>query len=62
MTEVEEDLKHEKALRIKEYTAQIKEEADKKARDILSIAIQRSAADHVAVLDAKVEILGRWKL
>ena len=48
MNEVEEDLKHDKALRIKEYEAQIKDEADKKARDILSIAIQRSAADHVA--------------
>ena len=48
MSEVEEDLKHDKAIRIKEYEAQIKDEADKKARDILSIAIQRSAADHVA--------------
>ena len=57
MTEVEEDLKHEKALRIKEYTAQIKEEADKKARDILSIAIQRSAADHVAETTVSVVAL-----
>ena len=48
MNELEEDLKHDKALKIKEYEAQIKDEADKKARDILSIAIQRSAADHVA--------------
>ena len=48
MTEVEESLKHDKAVIIKEYAAQIKEESDKKARDILSIAIQRSAADHVA--------------
>lgn len=48
MAEVEEDLKHDKALRIKEYETQIKDEADKKARDIISMAIQRSAADHVA--------------
>ena len=48
MAEVEESLKHDKAIRIKEYESQIKDEADKKARDILSIAIQRSAADHVA--------------
>ncbi len=48
MSEVEEGLKHDKAVRIKEYEAQIKDEADKKARDILSIAIQKSAADHVA--------------
>ena len=48
MNEVEESLKHDKAIRIKEYETQIKDEADKKSRDILSIAIQRSAADHVA--------------
>ena len=57
MTEVEEDLKHDKALKIKEYTAQVKEEADKKARDILSIAIQRSAADHVAETTVSVVAL-----
>ena len=57
MTEVEEGLKHDKALKIKEYTAQIKEEADKKARDILSIAIQRSAADHVAETTVSVVAL-----
>ncbi len=48
MTEVEENLKHDKALKIKEYEAQIKDEADKKAQDILSVAIQRCAADYVA--------------
>ena len=57
MTEVEESLKHDKAVKIKEYTAQIKEEADKKARDILSIAIQRSAADHVAETTVSVVAL-----
>ena len=48
MNEVEEELKRDKAVKIKEYEAQIKDEADKKARDIISMAIQRSAADHVA--------------
>ena len=57
MSEVEEGLKHDKAVIIKEYTAQIKEEADKKARDILSIAIQRSAADHVAETTVSVVAL-----
>ena len=57
MTEVEEDLKHDKAIKIKEYVAQVKEEADKKARDILSIAIQRSAADHVAETTVSVVAL-----
>jgi len=57
MNEVEESLKHDKALKIKEYAAQVKEEADKKARDILSIAIQRSAADHVAETTVSVVAL-----
>ncbi len=48
MAEVEENLKHDKAIKIKEYEAQIKDEADKKAREILSTAIQRTAAEHVA--------------
>ena len=45
---VEEDVRHETALRIKEIEQQMKEEADDKAREILSIAIQRCAADHAA--------------
>ena len=45
ITELEEGLKHDKALKIKEYEAQIKDEADKKARDILSVAIQKCAAE-----------------
>ncbi len=48
MAEVEENLKHDKAIKIKEYEAQIRDEADKKAREILSTAIQRTAAEHVA--------------
>lgn len=48
MNELEEGLKHDKAVKIKEYEAQIKDEADKKARDILSVAIQKCAAEHVA--------------
>ncbi|MBR2216526.1 MAG: ribonuclease Y [Selenomonadaceae bacterium] len=47
MAETEAELKHEKALKIKEYEQDLKEEADKKAREILSLAIQRCAADHV---------------
>lgn len=45
---VEEDLKHEEALMIKESENRAKEEADKKAREIVVTAIQRCAADHVA--------------
>lgn len=57
MAEVEENLKHDKAILIKEYESQIKDEADKKARDILSMAIQRSAADHVAETTVSVVTL-----
>ena len=48
LTEAEEELKHEKALMIKDYEQQTKDEADKRARDIVSLAIQRCAADQVA--------------
>ena len=47
-SEVEEEIAHETALLIKERLAQAKEEADKKAREILSLAVQRCSADHVA--------------
>ena len=43
----EEDVKHEKALLIKTIEDQAKEEADTKARQIITGAIQRCAADHV---------------
>ncbi|WP_027408760.1 ribonuclease Y [Anoxybacteroides tepidamans] len=45
---VEKELSHEIALMIKETETRAKEEADKKAKEILSLAIQRCAADHVA--------------
>ncbi len=40
------ELQHEKALKISEYEQQIKEESDTKARELISMAIQRCAADH----------------
>ncbi len=45
---VEEDVRHETAMKIKEIEQQMKDESDEKAREILSIAIQRCAADHAA--------------
>ncbi len=45
---VEDDVKHESALMIKECESRAKEEADKRAREIVVNAIQRCAADHVA--------------
>ncbi len=45
---VEEDVKHETALLVKELETKAKEEATKRAQHILGTAIQRCAADHVA--------------
>lgn len=45
---VESQVKHELAQRLDELETQFKEDAEDKARNILSLAIQRCAADHVA--------------
>ena len=45
---VESEAKHELAQRLDELEAQFKEEADDKAKNILSLAIQRYASDHVS--------------
>ena len=54
---VEEEVKHETAMLIKDLEQQAKEEADKKAREIISLAIQRCAADHVAETTVSVVAL-----
>ena len=45
---LEDELIHEKAVRIINIEQQTKEESEQKAREIISLAIQRCAADHVA--------------
>ena len=45
---VEQEVRHETAMKIKEIEQELKDNADEKAREILSIAIQRCAADHAA--------------
>lgn len=45
---VEEEVKHETAVMIKELESRAKEEADKKAKEYVINAIQRCAADHVS--------------
>ena len=45
---VEEEVKHETAILIRDLENQAREEAEKRARDIISLAIQRTAVDHVA--------------
>ncbi|WP_432806564.1 ribonuclease Y [Mesobacillus maritimus] len=44
----EQELAHDIAVMIKESESRAKEESDKKAKELLSLALQRCAADHVA--------------
>ena len=56
---LDSEMRHETALKIAEYDARFREEADAKAKDILSLAIQRCAADHVSeVAISTVQIPG----
>ncbi len=48
LSQLEEDVTHESAMKIKEIEARFKDEADTRAREIISLAIQRCAADHVS--------------
>lgn len=57
LSKVEEEIKHETAIMIKNMETAAKEQADKKARDIISLAIQRCAADHVAETTVSVVAL-----
>ncbi|MBQ8538050.1 MAG: ribonuclease Y [Ruminococcus sp.] len=48
LSQLENELSHEKSLKIMEFEQQLKDEQEKKARNIISLAIQRLAADQVA--------------
>ena len=48
LDQLEGELGREKSLKIMEYEQQLKDESDKRARNIISLAIQRCAADQVA--------------
>ncbi|MFO7264033.1 MAG: ribonuclease Y [Bacillaceae bacterium G1] len=48
LRQVEEELQHEVAQRIKEAELKVREESEKIAKEIISVAIQRCAADHTA--------------
>ena len=54
---LDEDLNHEKAVKIQEIEQKTKDEADSLARDIITTAIQRCAADHVAETTVSVVAL-----
>ena len=51
---LDSEMQHETALKIAEYEERFKDEADTKARDILSLAIQRFASDHVSEIAISV--------
>ncbi len=57
LNQVEEELTHDTAIMVKESENRAKEESDKKAKNILSLAIQRCAADHVAETTVSVVTL-----
>jgi len=47
LSNIEKEVTHEAAMKIREIENRAKEEAEKRARNIISLAIQKSAADHV---------------
>ena len=56
---LDSEMKHETALKIAEYEERFRDEADAKAKDIISLAIQRCAADHVSEISiSTVQIPG----
>ena len=54
---VEEEVRHEAAMKIKEIEQQLKAAAEDKAREVISPAIQRCAADHAAEVTVSVVAL-----
>ena len=48
LSQLENELNHEKSVKIMEYQEQLKDEADEKARNIISLSIQKLAAEYVA--------------
>ena len=54
---VEEEVRHETALKIKEIEQQMKDDAENRAREVIATAIQRCAADHAAETTVSVVAL-----
>ena len=57
MDRVKKEAYHDAAVMLREIESHAKEEADKKARNIVSLAIQKCAADHVAETTVSVVAL-----
>lgn len=47
LNRLQNELTYEKSVRIKDYEQQVKDESDARAREIITTAVQRCAADHV---------------
>jgi len=54
---LDDEIRHEKAMRLAEYEQEFKDEADEKAKNILALSIQRCAADLVAEATVSVVAL-----
>ena len=57
MTRIQKDAYHDAAIMVRDIEQRAKEEADKKARNIVAMSIQRCAADHVAETTVSVVAL-----
>jgi len=57
VSKIDDEVKHETAQKLIEYEQQFKEEADTRAKNILSLAIQRCASDTVAETTVSVVAL-----
>jgi len=57
LSNLEEEISHEAAIMIKEIEVKAKEEGEKRAREVVTMAIQRVAADHVAETTVSVVAL-----
>lgn len=57
LSNLENELKHEKAMMISEISSRTKEEADTMAKEIISLAVQKCAADHISETTVSVVAL-----
>ena len=57
MDDMKKELSHDRAMLIKENEQRVKDEVDRKARNMLALAIQRSAADQISELTVTVVTL-----
>lgn len=54
LSSLENELIHEKALKINEYNQKLKDEADQKAKEVIACAIQKCASDYVGEVTVSV--------